>query len=63
MLIIYIYGSRAIFILIYDDQDTVFESVEIQIITYQLIFTRQTISKDLRDNDIHNLQNGRKILW
>ena len=30
---------------------------------YQLIFTHKNISKALWDNDIKNIQNGRKILF
>ena len=47
---------------IYSDQYTLSTECEIQMITSQLIFARKNISKALWDNDIHNLQNGRKIV-
>ena len=63
MVIIHIYRARATFILVYDEQDTDSEKIEIQMRTYQIIITHKNISKALWENDIHNLQNGRKELW
>ena len=59
---IHIYGDRAIYLLFYDDQDTLSTKCEIEIIIYQLIFTNKYIPKTLWDNYIHTLQNRRKIL-
>ena len=63
MIIIHIYGAIAIFLLFYDDQDTLSTKCEIQMTISQIIFTNKNISKDLWDNGIHNLQNGINILW
>ena len=41
MVILHIYGARAIFLLFYDDQDTENELCKIQTSTSQLIFTHK----------------------
>ena len=61
--IIHIYGAIAIFLLLYDDQDTVSTDCEIRMKISQLLSTSKYISKDIWDNAIHTLKNGRKILW
>ena len=47
MVIINIYGNRSILVLLSDDHDTGKEYCEIQLRTYQLIFTHINISKAL----------------
>ena len=63
MVIFHIYGAIAIFLLFYDHKDTLFTECELEMTISQLIFTNKNISKAIWDNDIHTLQNGRKILW
>ena len=58
VVMLHIYWARAIFLLFYDDQDILSTYCEIQMSTYQLIFTHTNISKNLWDNDIYTLQNG-----
>ena len=60
VVILRIYGARTIFLLFCDDKDTEYEQQEIEMNTSQLIFTHKNISRALGDNDIHNLQKGRK---
>ena len=54
--ILHVYGARGIFLLFYNDQDTAYEWWEIQMSTFQVIFTYKTISKDLWENDTYTLQ-------
>ena len=60
MVIIHIYRDRAIFLLFYDDRDTLSTECEVEMSIFELIFTHKNIPKTLWDNDIHTLQNGRK---
>ena len=45
MVILHIYGARAIFLLFFDDQDTESESWEEKMITSKLIFTHKIYIK------------------
>ena len=58
VLILHIYGARAIFLLFYYHLDTEYESCEIEMSIYQTIFRHDNIPKALWDNNIHTLQNG-----
>ena len=60
MVILHIYGAIAIFLLFYDDRDTLSTECEICMTIPQLIFTNKNISKDLWENDIHTIQHGEK---
>ena len=62
MVILYIDEDRAILLLFYDDKDTVSTQCEIEISISQLIFTHKNIPKNIWDNNIHTLQNGRNIV-
>ena len=53
VVIIHIYGDRAIFVLFCDQQDTESESYEIEISTSQPIFAHNKIPKDVWDKNIH----------
>ena len=60
--IFHIYGDRGIFLLFYDDKDTLSTSCEMEIRIYQVIFKHKNIPKTLWENDFYTLQNWRKIL-
>ena len=60
---LHIYRVRANFLLFCDHQDTESELCEIEMIIYQPITTNKNIFKALLDNDIHTLQDRRKLLW
>ena len=60
MVVLHIYGDRAISLLFYDDKDTLSTYCEIEMSIYQLILTYKNIPKTIWDNDIHSLQNGIK---
>ena len=62
MVLIHIYGTRSISLLLYDNQDTGSESPDIENGVDGTIFTHK-ISKYLRDNNTHTLQDGSKICW
>ena len=61
MVILHIYGARAIFLLFCDHQDIESDSCKIEMIISLPIFTHKKISKALWDNDIHNQKYRRKI--
>ena len=61
VVILHIYGARAILLLFCDHKDTESESREIGMSIYQTIFTHKTIPKALWYNNIHNLQTGRNL--
>ena len=63
MVIIHICGPREVLLLFCYQEDTEYESYEMEISISTPISTHKKISKDLPDNDIHNLQDGSKILW
>ena len=58
--IIHIYGARAISPLFCDNQDTEYESCETEMSRSQPILNHKKIPKYLWNNDIHNIQYGRK---
>ena len=64
LVFLHIYGIRApISLLFFYHQETESESCEIEMRIYQPISTHKNISKALLDNDIHTLQDKKKILW
>ena len=54
--IIRIYGARAILLIFYYNQDTEYESQEIDIGVAQPLFTNKNIPKTICDKAIHNIQ-------
>ena len=60
--IIHIYGTRAIFLIFIDNQDTKYESQVLQHRIFGPIFKHKT-PKPLWDNYIHSLQDTSTICW
>ena len=60
---LHIYRSLDISLQCCDPQDTESESCEIKMSIHKSIFTHKKIPKDIWDNDIHSLQDRRRILW
>ena len=58
VVIIHIYGARAIYLLFCDYQEIAPESCEILMSIYQPVFNHKNISKVIWDNYIHILQDG-----